>query len=95
MGPYQVLPLWVRKNQRVMAIKEYFTFPKAAGLEPHYQMQDTYCGRSNPSAEMDPPKKRPCATLSRSVGRGTNTAEMQPVYFTTPANWAVFQTEYE
>ena len=38
IGPYQVLPLQVRVNLGVMAIKEYFIFPKAPGLEPHHLM---------------------------------------------------------
>ena len=33
--PYQVLPLWVRVDQGVMAMKRYSIFPKDSGLEPH------------------------------------------------------------
>ena len=39
MALKQVQPLQVRVDQRVMAMKEYSTFPKAPGLEPHYQMK--------------------------------------------------------
>ena len=39
MGPEQVLPLWLRVDLGVMTIKEYFTFPKSLGQEPHHQMQ--------------------------------------------------------
>ena len=48
--PYQVLPLRARVDQGVMAMKGYFTFPKApALLEPHHQIvqchiQDTRWG---------------------------------------------------
>ena len=37
MGPHNVLPLLVRMNVRVMAIKEYFTHPKLPEHEPHHQ----------------------------------------------------------
>ena len=33
----KVLPLRVREYLEVMAMKEYFIFPKAPGLEPHHQ----------------------------------------------------------
>ena len=33
MEPYQVLPLQVRVNLGVIAIKEYFTFPKAHHIQ--------------------------------------------------------------
>ena len=36
MGPYQILPLHVRVDQEVMAIKVYFTFLKTPTLEPHH-----------------------------------------------------------
>ena len=36
--PEQVPLLQARLNLRVIAIKEYSTFSKAPGLEPHYQM---------------------------------------------------------
>ena len=32
IGPYQVLPLWVRIDLRAMAMKEYAAFPKAPEL---------------------------------------------------------------
>ena len=35
MGPHQRLPLQIRVVLEVMAIKEYYTFPKAPGLEPY------------------------------------------------------------
>ena len=42
IGPYQVLPLWVRADQEVMAMKQYSAFPKApALLEPHHYI--VYC----------------------------------------------------
>ena len=34
-----VLPILIRVVLRVMAMKEYFIFPKDSGLEPVYQMQ--------------------------------------------------------
>ena len=37
IGPYQVLPLQLRVDQGVMAMKGYSPFPKALGLEPHHQ----------------------------------------------------------
>ena len=39
MGHYQVLPLWIKVDLGVMAMKGYFTFSKAPGLKPHHQMQ--------------------------------------------------------
>ena len=38
MGPWQILTLRGRVALRVMAMKGYFTFPKALGLELHHQM---------------------------------------------------------
>ena len=38
MRPQQVLPLWVKVDLGVMAMKEYSTFPKIPGLESHHQM---------------------------------------------------------
>ena len=38
MAPQQVLPLQVRVDLRVMAMKGYSTFPKAPGVEPQHQM---------------------------------------------------------
>ena len=37
--PNQVLPLWVRVNSGIMAVKENSTFLKTPGLEPHHLMQ--------------------------------------------------------
>ena len=48
----QALPLQVRMDLEVMTIKEYFTFPKAPGLEAHHQMQVTCWWQSYSSAEM-------------------------------------------
>ena len=39
MVPKQVLPLRVRVDLGVMAIKGYATHPRSPQLEPHYQMQ--------------------------------------------------------
>ena len=37
--PYQVLPLWAKVNLEPLAMKKYYTFPKAqALLEPHHQI---------------------------------------------------------
>ena len=38
IGPYKLLPLWVRVDLGTTAMKEYSTFSKVPGLEPHYQM---------------------------------------------------------
>ena len=35
IGPYQILPIWVKVDPRVMVMKGYSTFSKASGLEPH------------------------------------------------------------
>ena len=35
MELYQELPIWMRGELGVMAIKRYRTFPKALGLKPH------------------------------------------------------------
>ena len=40
-----------------------------------------------PALRQDPPKKRPCATLARQVGRATNTTANQLVYSTALAKW--------
>ena len=34
--PYHVLPLWVKVDLVVMAVKGYCTFSKASRLKPHY-----------------------------------------------------------
>ena len=39
LGPQQVQLLQVSMNLGAMAMKEYSIFPKASGLEPHYQTQ--------------------------------------------------------
>ena len=39
MEPEQVLPLWVRVDLGVMAMKAYSTLPIFPELEPHYQVQ--------------------------------------------------------
>ena len=39
MGPQQILPLRVRVDLGVIAIKRYFISHNAPGLEYHYQMQ--------------------------------------------------------
>ena len=39
MEHQKVLPLWVRVDQGVMAIKEYCTFFNAPELQPHHQIQ--------------------------------------------------------
>ena len=36
--PNMLLPLWVRVDLRVMAVKGYSTFSRALESEPHYQM---------------------------------------------------------
>ena len=33
------LPLWVKVDLRVMAMKRYYTFLRSLELEPHYQVQ--------------------------------------------------------
>ena len=38
MGLKPELPLQVRKDLGVMAMEEYFTFPKVPELEPHHLM---------------------------------------------------------
>ena len=39
IGPYQVLPLWIRVDLGAMAVKGYSTFSKApALLEPPHQI---------------------------------------------------------
>ena len=35
---YQVLPLWSRVDLWEIAMKRYFPFPKAPGLDPHHQL---------------------------------------------------------
>ena len=55
-----MLPLWARVDLGAMAMKGYSALPKApAILEPYHQIvychiQDTHCGGSYPSAEMQP-----------------------------------------
>ena len=50
MGPYQMLPLWVRVDPGAMRMKGHSAFPKDLALrEYHYQIvkchiQDTRCG---------------------------------------------------
>ena len=39
MGPEQVLPHSVEVNLGIMAVKKYFKFPRASGVEPHHQIQ--------------------------------------------------------
>ena len=38
MGPYQELPLQVRVDLGVIAMKRYSIFPKASGLEPQHHI---------------------------------------------------------
>ena len=38
VGPYQVLPFWVRVDQGAMETKGYSTFPKYPRLKPRHQM---------------------------------------------------------
>ena len=39
IGSYQVLPLQVRVDLEMIAMKEYFSFPKAPDLlQPHHQI---------------------------------------------------------
>ena len=58
IGPYQGLPPWARVDLRSMATKWGSVFPKAPPLMgPHHQIllchiQETYCGWSYPSAEL-------------------------------------------
>ena len=46
MGPRLVLPLWVWVALRVVAMKEYFIFPKTPGLNPHHQMQFNFISKT-------------------------------------------------
>ena len=39
MEPKQVQPIQVEVDLGVMGMKEYATFSKAPGLEPHHQLQ--------------------------------------------------------
>ena len=39
MRPKQILPLWVRVDQAVMAMKRYSTLPRSLELEPHHKIQ--------------------------------------------------------
>ena len=39
MVPLLVLPLQLRMDQEVKALKEYSTYSKASGLEHHHPMQ--------------------------------------------------------
>ena len=75
MGPLQVLPLQVWVDQGVMAMKGYSTFPEAPELKLHHPKIVLYPGY----------------LFEDGVGCGTYlSAEMQPVYSTAPADWAVF-----
>ena len=38
MGSKQVLPLWVRVDLGIFAMKGYSTFPTATGLESHHHV---------------------------------------------------------
>ena len=38
IGPFQMLPLWLRVDLGAIAIKRYSIFLKAPGLEPHHQI---------------------------------------------------------
>ena len=72
--------------------EQYSTFPKAQGLERHYQMQFSIIsrifigsGESYPSAEMYSTWASHIRTL---VGEACPSAEMQSVYSTALADWA-------
>ena len=39
MRPEQILPLWFRLDLGVMAMKGYFTLPRAPELESHHHIQ--------------------------------------------------------
>ena len=58
MGPYKALPLRVRSDMGITAIKRYSTFSKVVGLERYHKMvwcyiQYIHCGvRSYSSVEM-------------------------------------------
>ena len=60
MGPKQGMPMWVRVDLGIIAMKEYSTFCKAPELEPCHQIQFRVISRrfvgggggSNPSAEI-------------------------------------------
>ena len=47
MGPEEILPLWVRVNLGVMAMKRYSILPKAPGPEPHYQIHFSVIPKTN------------------------------------------------
>ena len=54
IGPYQVLPFWVWVDLGAIAMKVYFTVPRALRLDPDHQMvlfhiQDTRWGEWVPS----------------------------------------------
>ena len=69
-----MLPLWVRVDLGVMAMKAYSTFPNASGLELHHQMEFSVISR----------------TLIGGVGGGAHlSAVMQFVYSIAPADCAV------
>ena len=57
----------VRVNLGVMAIKEYFTFPKDLGLKPHYQM--VQCVKEWKSSNQGHPTK---STVGHSCTRHAN-----------------------
>ena len=57
MRPWLVLPLQVKVDLEVMAMKRYSTFPKALELEPYHQMvschtQDTQLGSVLPPVQL-------------------------------------------
>ena len=63
-----MLPLRVRVNLGVMAMKWCTIFPKAPGLEPYLHIKDTRCGW---------------------MGECYLSAELQLVYSTAAADWAI------
>ena len=54
MGPLQMLPLWVRVDLVVMAVKEFSTFLKALEMEPHHSelMNISLCWLANAGVSM-------------------------------------------
>ena len=76
-----------RTNTADMQLKHFTVLSTTRWLGCHHK----FCANATRQEEKAPrpTKKRPCATLSRSVGRRTNTAEMQLMHFTvlTTTSW--------
>ena len=82
----QILPLRVRVDQEIIAVKWYSTFSKALGLKPSHQI-----GKTSPPWHQTVCREAVCVFYSSSRLTGTNeNANVTKLLFNRYCNWLLY-----